>query len=993
MAHAHPLPDGLYLPPIYSQDTRRVSNNASTITSFAVHTPQRRASPLSSHNRRLQLRNVGFRGSVLPARRVSPFFGSTALGTDIPTCPVNDENTPRAAEKRSLFGEDLPPNSTSILQEISNSTRRTRDIPKQAIIGIFEDATATSWLEESSNNPSPSSRCATPAGMTRLREMTTNEKVPSSGSPLVRSANGRRTARVVHRSPSSESTKYIDHLESELASLHSKLDALTSPTTTKAQSAKLRGLNTQVRILRQEISQWESKYEERVADAVYQQSEINSGMKMRVRKLEEDNQAKETKIKELEWELENAQKKLRDADSLESTNLDLEHRVDVLTELLAQSPTRLEPRSSFTSPTRIGSAQRTPRPKSMLIRMPSSPSVTRQSSLSGLEHATWNPMSPTKIPEDHVLSPLSQRQGWPDDLSIGAMLSESTGSVSDVSAYHTSAPSTSSSRPTSMISTSSATSWGPPWTASSCDEQRSGRRNSRMRRFPSNNVALKPLILPTAVALPSPSIPSSAPAGGSYHTPYRDASNESIDPTTAFLSKHESSSPFATPTPPTRSRSVTRISTDRPKRPDGKPELKLDTARASTPSTPGSITCVELRNEESEGYKSGSLKSHNRKRKSLQLELEEAKESLRETSKSPSPSPSSAADHHSQSATCEHVLEPPKIDFEAPVSEGSIPKLVKRRRRHSSVDVPKLDSIIICPQTTPKKKVDSSIISLLRQPTSLFARLASLIASLKQDPLNLARRILINAWRCKTSRLAGMGWWLLGLLFNSRQNWGTRNWAAADVALGEEETNSSGRSKNISRSKKFDWHYYSAEASRERIVRQHMRPASDPGTSRNRIPSARGLSNTAPAAIELHKWAHKPLLAKCKDCVEPPSRRSLRLWLRFSLAVILAIGIAIKDGPGVLLVGFGPPKLLQALPSCTCDCGLGVQGCIDSGVGSTPRQEPKKRSRRRTEKQSEVEPAQSPEQSPAEKIDVGNWSWESTFTDPIGFERETVEDE
>ena len=990
MAHAHPLPDGLYLPPIYSQDPRRASNNASTITSFAVHTPQRRASPLSSHNRRLQLRNVGFRGPVLPARRVSPFFGSTALGSDIPTAPVNGENTPRAVEKRSLFGEDLSPHSTSILQEISNSTRRTRDIPRQAIIGIFEDATATSWLEESSNNPSPSSYCATPAEMTRLREMTTNEKVPSSGSPLARSANGRRTARVVHRSPSFESTKYIDHLESELASLHSKLDALTSPTTTRAQGAKLRGLNSQVRILRQEISQWESKYEERVADAIYQQSEINSGMKMRVRKLERENEAKETKIRELERELESAQKKLRDADSLESTNLNLEHRVEVLTELLAQSPTRIEPRSSFASPTRTGSAQRTPRPKSMLIRMPSSPSVTRQSSFNGLEHATWNPMSPTKIPEDHVLSPLSQRQSWPDGLSIGAMLSESTGSVSDVSAYHTSAPSTSSSRPTSMISTSSATSWGPPWTANSCDEQRPSRRNSRMRRFPSNNVALKPLILPTAVALPSASISSSAPAGGSYHTPYQNISNESTDPTTAFLSKHESNSSLATPTPPTRSQSVTAISTDRSKRPDGKPELKLDTAIASTPSTPGSITCVELRNEESEGHKSGSLKSHNRKRKSLQLELEEAKESLRETSKSPSPSPSSAADHRSQSATCEHVTDHPKIDLEAPVIEGSISKPVKRRRRHSSLDVTKLDSIIVSPQ----KIVGSPIISLLRQPTGLFAKLASLIASLKQDPLNLARRILINAWRCKTSRLAGMGWWLLGLLFNSRQKWETRNWAAADVAVGEEETNNSRRSRNISRSKKFDWQYYSAEASTERIIRQYMSPASDPGTSRNGKPSARGLSDNSSAATELQNWTHKSLPAKCKDCVEPPSRRSIRLWLRFSLAVILAIGVAIKDGPGVLLVDFGRPTPLQALPLCTCGCGLGVQGRIDSGVPSTPRQEPKRRSQRRIEKQSEVELAQSPEQSPAEKRDDGNWSWESTFTDPVGLERETIgEDE
>ena len=44
----------------------------------------------------------------------------------------------------------------------------------------------------------------------------------------------------------------------------------------------------------------------------------------------------------------------------------------------------------------------------------------------------------------------------------------------------------------------------------------------------------------------------------------------------------------------------------------------------------------------------------------------------------------------------------------------------------------------------------------------------------------------------------------------------------------------------------------------------------------------------------------------CEDCVEPSSRRSLRLWLRFSVALLLAVGVAIREGPAALLVECPP---------------------------------------------------------------------------------------
>ena len=40
---------------------------------------------------------------------------------------------------------------------------------------------------------------------------------------------------------------------------------------------------------------------------------------------------------------------------------------------------------------------------------------------------------------------------------------------------------------------------------------------------------------------------------------------------------------------------------------------------------------------------------------------------------------------------------------------------------------------------------------------------------------------------------------------------------------------------------------------------------------------------------------------QCISCVEPSTRRTLRLWLQFSLMIVLAVGMAFKHGPEALL--------------------------------------------------------------------------------------------
>ena len=48
-------------------------------------------------------------------------------------------------------------------------------------------------------------------------------------------------------------------------------------------------------------------------------------------------------------------------------------------------------------------------------------------------------------------------------------------------------------------------------------------------------------------------------------------------------------------------------------------------------------------------------------------------------------------------------------------------------------------------------------------------------------------------------------------------------------------------------------------------------------------------------------WRSQPHLFPCDDCVEPSSKRTIRVWFQFTLTVVLAVGLAVKYGPGLLL--------------------------------------------------------------------------------------------
>lgn len=887
MEHSHPLSDGPHISPgLRSLPPTNASVTTSPINFIA--TPPR----LNQQSRRLQLRNVGFKGPVLPARRMSPILGASQHASESFSRPANSENSPVSSEKRFLYGEDLPPSPVNILQEIHNSNRRRRVSPRIGFGQIFEDNTATepierggcAWYNEASNSGSPMGRYMTPVNPTKLCEVSLNgrtSQMPSS--PLAKQVKGRNENHPGSRSTSSEASRYIEHLEAQLCAVNAKLDAVTSPSTSKARSAKVRALTAESRSLRQEVSDWEFHFAQRLKEEMGQRFDVETSLNTRLQELEDELEVKDAKIRELDCELQSTQAKAKELECLQAVNVDLERRIDVLTNVLVRSPTKLELSSATSSPSKASPHRRTPRPRSMLPRVPCSPGGVRLPLSTVSESAFWHSRSfgstssisespegvnPTTTHEEEIVSPGSNHDSGhfsSVDLDSG------------VSAYFRSGP-TSSSRPTSIQSTSSlgTASWGLPLPPNTESQAKSINRQRRMRRFPSGSCSLKPLILPTAATIPS--LPASAPVTSSSPTPSRNITDISLDPTTAFLSRHDFSSPTSTPTQPIQQESVLWAQEQTLRSLEGK--------GGQPESADSPLSTSEEQRELVNESPSDSRRPRRARPRSLEEELKQAA-LLSEYSFEDGLIP----------ADLDKDPEPDAIPIGVDSLQLHTPHNQSLRQRHT----PALPDTTARPDRRrvsawfPSSKVSQSSSFARRNAFAIFSRLTSLIRQTKQDPSTLVQHILHNAWTLGAARLGRMGWCLIGLLFGSC--WRKRK-RAADGAIAD------GPPRN-----NFDWHHYSARASRRRTAEHYLRSH---GSDYELLPQATPQPGTMrqSSATAYPRPREEPEVFPCDRCIEPSSHRTLRLWWQFSVAIVLAVGVAIKHGPGALLVddGLSPPS-------------------------------------------------------------------------------------
>jgi hypothetical protein len=202
------------------------------------------------------------------------------------------------------------------------------------------------------------------------------------------------------------------------------------------------------------------------------------------------------------------------------------------------------------------------------------------------------------------------------------------------------------------------------------------------------------------------------------------------------------------------------------------------------------------------------------------------------------------------------------------------------------------------PLETPHKRTASPapLTSVtIRTIFGTLSRYTCCVRKLRRNPVALARRLIANVWYRSWKRLGKLSWWVLGLFLGP----GARPEQPSD-------THSTNR----------DWDKHDGEAIAGKICDPESRPlqqdgiaslrqplpvASDPGMVRfgNSVDGCRITGNKALAKSAAEQVIQNPKKQK-KSWV-----RSLYLWGKFSVTIMLAISGAVINGPEQMLRDFG----------------------------------------------------------------------------------------
>lgn len=411
----------------------------------------------------------------MPTRKVTPKSMSSSTNWSSVSGIVSGSDaenmSPSGARAGSVKVEKR--RSSGILQEIGNATltRPKKARPRVTSGRVFgpEAGQYDGVYADSPTSPPP----------------------PKTSTIKPRSVKTRAKVAQKRRSVSGEARMYIDHLEAELASAQAQLSIMNSPTVTREQSSKMRTLNAETRQLQDDLAEWEAKYEQRVQEEVDKHCEIESSLRSVIRKLEQDAEETKYRVQELENELEST---VQHTEVAEAANVNLEKRLEIMSDLLATSPTKIDLHAEVP-----GMRRRHQRPKSMLPRFPTASSLVASPERQPRTQPTspmytFNNMSPV-IPES-----LDNSQ-----LALDTSFSHSE-IASDAESVFSAAPldgdsMTSLEHPDGMPNFNQ-------WTMHAVQNARA-RPARRMRRFGAGSLGPKPLILPSTSHCEQ--IPASAP--------------------------------------------------------------------------------------------------------------------------------------------------------------------------------------------------------------------------------------------------------------------------------------------------------------------------------------------------------------------------------------------------------------------------------------------------------------------------------------------------
>ena len=297
----------------------------------------------------------------------------------------------------------------------------------------------------------------------------------------IRQRSAKTKTKVSHRrrTVSAETSKYIEHLEAELATTQTQLSRINSPTVTRQQSTRIRTVDAERESLQKEVNDWETQYENRIQEVVDQHYEIELGLRNQIRTLEQDFEESRFRMAELQAQLDT---NLCNMEAAEAANVNLERRIEIMSDLLAASPSRID----FHAET-PGRARRHVRPKSMLPRFPTASSLLgspergpqTQPPSPLLSFANYSPHIPS--------SPAHSVCRYDSAVQQSDYMSEVESVFSDVSATGDSVTSAGTFDHQSAFN---------PWTLPPPPPPRS-KPARRMRRFGAGSIGPKPLILPS----------------------------------------------------------------------------------------------------------------------------------------------------------------------------------------------------------------------------------------------------------------------------------------------------------------------------------------------------------------------------------------------------------------------------------------------------------------------------------------------------------------
>lgn len=302
-----------------------------------------------SQTRILQLRKARFNGTTVPARNTTPLAGAFSSPTNVGdySSPPPAFSSPLDHREQRPWSVDAGMDEVGALQEISNLSMRRRShhsVRQQATPPRpLSSGTGTDRAKRSPERHALIEYPTTAADTFVLpasADCALQERVaPQSSKTRTARRKSHKSRRSRHSLHDEEATEYIEHLELQLAALQTQLQSLTSPSTSKTQSAKLRAMNNESRLLRQEVSAWETNFTERLRDQTDQHEVIVGSLRAQVRSLEREAEVMHGKLAILEVESEEKDDRLEAADA---ANQNLERRLEIMSELLATSPAKLE---------------------------------------------------------------------------------------------------------------------------------------------------------------------------------------------------------------------------------------------------------------------------------------------------------------------------------------------------------------------------------------------------------------------------------------------------------------------------------------------------------------------------------------------------------------------------------------------------------------------------------------------------------------------------